>query len=475
MPRLPALLIFLAGIAAAAPAGAQIPAPVARALATAGIGEDSVGLYVRDAANPKPLASHNADRAFNPASAIKLLTTYAALEILGPAYGWTTTVLAAGPVADEVLSGDLILRGGGDPKLTLEAFWLLLRQARARGIRDIRGDLVLDRGFFALDETDPSRFDGEPTRPYNTPPDALLVSFKAVRLSFVPDAERGRVDVIAQPALSNVRVINEVKLDNAPCGDFRARMQVTPQVEASGVRLVATGLYSRQCGESERSYSVLTHQDFVGTLFRDLWKELGGTLGGTVRTATAPAGARVIAVAPSIAVSEAIRDINKYSNNVMARQLYLTIGAAAGGAPATPDKADRAIRNWLAQKGLRLPELVLENGSGLSRVERISARGLSELLAAAWRSPVMPELIASMPVVGVDGTLRKRAQNSDFAGQAHIKGGTLTGVRAMSGYVLDAAGRRTIVTLLVNHPKVTNANIQPAFDALLAWTHARRE
>jgi D-alanyl-D-alanine carboxypeptidase/D-alanyl-D-alanine-endopeptidase (penicillin-binding protein 4) len=180
-----------------------------------------------------------------------------------------------------------------------------------------------------------------------------------------------------------------------------------------------------------------------------------------------------LAAQESPPLAEVVRDINKFSNNAMSRQLYLALGAAAFGAPATPEKADRALRQWLARKRLELPELVIENGSGLSRIERISARGLGAMLAAAWRSPVMPEFIASMPVVGVDGTLRRRPRQLAYAGQAHIKGGTINGVRAMAGYVLDATGRRWIVACLINHPKVHNGNAHPVFDALLQWAHGR--
>jgi D-alanyl-D-alanine carboxypeptidase/D-alanyl-D-alanine-endopeptidase (penicillin-binding protein 4) len=208
-------------------------------------------------------------------------------------------------------------------------------------------------------------------------------------------------------------------------------------------------------------------------LFRQLWTDLGGRFSGTVREGSAPGNARPIASQESPALSEVVRDINKYSNNAMARQLYLALGASAFGAPATPEKSDRALREWLTQKRLDFPELVIENGSGLSRIERISAKSLGAMLTAAWRSAVMPEFIASMPVVGVDGTLRRRAKHLGYSGQAHIKGGTINGVRTMAGYVLDATGRRWVVVCMINHPKVHNGNAHAVFDALLQWAYSR--
>ncbi|MBL8488981.1 MAG: D-alanyl-D-alanine carboxypeptidase, partial [Rhodocyclaceae bacterium] len=169
-------------------------------------------------------------------------------------------------------------------------------------------------------------------------------------------------------------------------------------------------------------------------------------------------------------LADVVRDINKFSNNVMARQLFLTLGANGGG-PATADRAEAAIKAWLEAKNLRMPELVLENGSGLSRRERMSADSLARLLAAAWKSPVMPEFISSLPLTAVDGTMQRRLKTNAVAGQAHIKTGTLEGVKTMAGYVLDRAGRRQIVVLLVNHPNAAAA--QPAQDALLQWVYER--
>ena len=462
---------FVLASSVAISAHAALPPPVAQALAAAGIPESTVALYIHEVGAQQPVITHAAERPLNPASTMKLVTTYAGLELLGPAYTWTTDVYASGPIQDDVLSGNLAIRGGGDPKLTLENLWLLLRNVRARGIREIRGDVVFDRSYFAADDYDPARFDGEPTRPYNTGPDALLVNFKAVTLQFVPEAESRSVRVIVDPLLGAAQVVNNVSLSDGACGDWVAKLKFDAQGTAEAVRLVVSGPFSRDCGERTRSFSLLGHRAYAAALFTALWKELGGTLAGSVRDGTVPAGARLVATARSPALSEVIRDINKWSNNVMARQLFLTLGAVGAGTPGTLDKARATIRQWLNQKGLNVPDLAMENGSGLSRVERISARGMGEMLLDAYRSPVMPEFISSMPIVAADGTMRKRLANAEVAGQAHIKGGTLAGVRAIAGYVLDARGRRSAVVFMVNHANAGNA--QAAQDALLRWVYRR--
>lgn len=469
----PAAAASAAAASAVAAPAAALPASVEAALRTTGIPPDAVSIVLQEAAAQRPVLAHNAERSMSPASVMKLVTTYAGLEMLGPAFTWSTEAFATGPLADGILTGDLVLRGHGDPKLTIENFWLLLRGVRARGVQEIRGDLVLDRSYYGFDPGDPGHFDNEPLQVYNTLPDALLVNHKAVRLTFTPDTNSKRVRIQADPPLAELRIVNQLTLDAAPCGDWRARVKTEMGAEpGGGAQLVFAGNYSVLCGEQSRHYSILSPQIYAGGLFRQLWGELGGRLTGSVRDGVVPHGARLLAAHESPALSEVVRDINKYSNNAMSRQLYLALGAAAFGPPATPEKSDRAVKQWLAQKRLDLPELVIENGSGLSRIERVSARGLSAMLAAAWRSPVMPEFIASMPVVGVDGTLR-RFKHLSYARQAHIKGGTINGVRAIAGYVLDATGRRWIVACFINHPKVHNGNAQAIFDALLQWAYSR--
>ncbi|MDB5901488.1 MAG: D-alanyl-D-alanine carboxypeptidase/D-alanyl-D-alanine-endopeptidase [Betaproteobacteria bacterium] len=462
-------IVVFALTAAGAVAHAAVPPPVAQALSAAGIPESAVGLYVHDTGAERPAVSHGAERALNPASTMKLVTTYAALELLGPAYTWNTEIYATAPVQNEVLAGDLIIKGYGDPKLTLENFWLMLRNLRARGIRDIRGDVVLDRTYFSAEDYDPARFDGEPLRPYNTGPDALLVNFKAITLTLIPEADNRGVRIISDPALPAIPVVNAVAISDTPCGDWLSKLRIDAEAGPDSARLTLSGAYSRDCGERTRSFSLLHPRAYAGALFTQLWKELGGTFSGTVRDGAVPPGARLFSSTRSEALSEVIRDINKYSNNVMARQLFLTLGASGEGAPGTLDKSRNMVRQWLVQKGVSAPELVVDNGSGLSRIERISARTMGEMLLAAFRSAVMPELMASLPVVAADGTMRKRLSNAEVAGQAHIKTGTLSGVRAIAGYVLDAKGRRVVVVFIINHANAASA--QAAQDALLRWVY----
>jgi serine-type D-Ala-D-Ala carboxypeptidase/endopeptidase (penicillin-binding protein 4) len=467
------MLVWLgvAGLLVALPSTAQdLPGGVMNALRQAKIPVRNVGVFVQEVGRDRALLSYNAAMPFNPASVMKLLTTDASLELLGPTFSWKTQAYIDGSAADGslsggVLNGNLTIKGGGDPKLVMENFWLFLRQLRARGIRDIRGNLVLDRSVFEDNIYDPSQFDGDPQKPYNVGPDALLLNYKTIALRFLPDTSGNQVSVTAEPPLAGFVVVAPKLAQEGVCGDWKGRLQADVGVTS----VVFNGSYPASCGEQVwylHPYRMSSIQYF-GAVFRQMWSELGGTLSGQVVPGTVAATARLVAEWRSPTVPEVIRDINKYSNNVMARQLLLTIGAQAEPAPGNVERGARAIRAWLSAKGIAANEVVIENGAGLSRNERIAPATLGQVLLSAFHSPVMPEFISSLPLVGYDGTMRKRLRGEDVAGQAHIKTGSLNDVRSVAGYVQAASGKMYVVVCLINHPNAPAG--QQAQDALLQW------
>nr|AUN37332.1 D-alanyl-D-alanine carboxypeptidase [uncultured bacterium] len=477
MHRLSSMSLAIAALsvslAAAGAFAAALPATVTNALRDAGIPQDSVSVVVQEAgagAVGTPLVDHRGDAPMNPASVMKLVTTFVALEWLGPAFTWKTEAWIDGPLVDGVLDGNLTIKGYGDPKITLENFWLMLREMRQKGLREIRGDLVLDRSYFAARGHDPGRFDEQPLRAYNVGPDALLVNFKTVRFILSPDPDQRRVNVRAEPPLPGLTIRNQLKLTATECGDWKGSTRGGFTSNGDTADASFTGTYAIACGEQSWYVSLLDHPGYAGATFRSLWSEAGGTLGGKAREGTASAGARLFVTQTSPQLAEIVRDINKFSNNVMARQLFLTLDAQANGPPATSDRAAATVKEWLRKRGLAFRELVMENGSGLSRIERISAAHLNQLLQSAYASPVMPEYISSFALTAVDGTMKRRLLGTGAAGQAHIKTGTLDGVRALAGYVLDAHGRRWTVVGMVNHPNAGNAGA--ALDALVQWVAA---
>lgn len=453
--------LLLAAACQALAAAAQLPPPIARALAAAGIPEDDVALVVQPLDGDRPIIAHGSERPFNPASTIKLLTTLAAMDSLGPAYTFKTRVYMRGKLDGDTLHGDLILKGGGDPSLTLERFWSLLREVRARGIRHIQGDVLIDQSCYDLAPADPAAFDQAPLRPYNAPPAALLVDFNTLSLRITPGD--GGVRLSLDPPGLPVR--QAVHLAEGTCNDWRAGLEYAVVDEA----LRVWGRYPASCGVQALRLALLPPDAAVAAAFVSLWTELGGSMRGEVLTAHLPEGARLLLEFDSLPLSRIAADINEHSNNVMARMLYLDLGALRLGAPATEAKGEAAIRAWLHGHGLEMPELVLENGAGLSRVERISAASLAALLRMAARRPVMHDFVASLPTLGLEGTLKKRLADTPMAGRAWLKTGSLNGARNLAGYVQDASGRLLILVFLINHPRAAAATA--AQDAAIEWVY----
>ena len=449
---------------------AALPPEVERVLSAHNIPHDAVSIVVQSVDSDTPLLSHLPDTARNPASVMKVVTTWAGLELLGPAYQWRTEAYFLGDFDGRVLDGDLALKGYGDPELVLEEFWKLLRGLRRTGLEEIRGDLVLDDTYFEVNEDDPGAFDGQPFRAYNVVPNALLVNFKTVLFQFYAEPLGKRVRVVTEPPLPNLQVRNGLELVEGPCRGYQAGINLQiPDAAASRVQL--SGQFPSRCNYYELSRAVLAHDAYAYGLFRTLWDELGGELRGTSRSAPVQEGARPALSWRSAPLGEVIRSINKNSNNVMTRQLLYTIGAETFGAPGTRDKGIAAIRDFLAAQGFDLASLVIDNGAGLSRNERISAGLLADILRAAHRSPYAAEFIASLSLGGLDGTTRRRFNGHAEAGRMHVKTGRLDHVAAVAGYAHSAGGKTHVVVVAANAPEVHRGPGEELQHAVLHWLH----
>jgi D-alanyl-D-alanine carboxypeptidase/D-alanyl-D-alanine-endopeptidase (penicillin-binding protein 4) len=453
---------------------ARLPAPVTSALKRLGLSPRGLSIYVHVVGEREPRLSLNADISRNPASTMKLVTTLAALEVLGPSYTWKTEAYARHPIRDGRLDGDLYLKGYGDPFLVVEHFWKFIRELRNDGLRHIAGDLVLDQDHFAVGPEEPGEFDNRPTRAYNVLPAALLVNFQAVRFHVQPQPYLNRVRVIADPHPASLQIVNRVELTRDHCRDGARHlgMQLAPTNSQRIERVVFSGRYDASCGEYEVFRAVTPDAaHYTHGVFAALWREQGGRFDGGVREAPLPEGVRLLQRATSPPLADAIRSVNKYSNNVMTRMLLLTLGAEKHSVPGTVEKGAEVVKRWLASRRLEFPELVLANGSGLSREERLSARHLGELLLAGYASPYMPEFLSSLPISAMDGTLQRRFGGGPLEGRLHLKTGSLDGVRTLAGYLLDRHGRRVVVVSLHNDNRLHTANGEQVQDALLRWVY----
>ena len=462
-------------IAAALPAAAQLPPPMLDRMRAAGLPEEAAGVVVQRLSDGRALLVHNAERSLAPASTLKLLTSLAALETLGPAHRGTAELLTRGTVSDGVLNDDLFLRGRADVDLDWQAFEHMLQVLRLRGVRDIRADLVLDRTHFNPARTDVglAPFDEAPEFRYNFVPDALMLNTNLVRLDLVSDGHEVRVAMT--PALEGVGVVSGFRIGDRACDDWEDGW-VLPEVKKGplgGIRIRLQGEFPRDC-TADTQVNVLDRVLFADRLFRATWKRLGGTFTGRVRDGATPADARVLAEHKSRPLTELVRDVNKDSDNPITRVLYLSMGAAGAlqGEP-TAVAAEREVRAWMARRGIDSEGLVLENGSGLSRKERIRPAQLAAVLRAAAASPWSAEFTASLPIVAVDGAMRKRLRASPAAERARIKTGTLRDASAVAGYVKDESGETYVVVAMLNHDNANKRVARPILDALVDWVASR--
>ena len=424
-----------------------------------------------DRASDEPMlrVMHQAERPFNPASTMKLVTTHAALAMLGPDYRWTTRFLTTGPIRDGVLQGDLILQGGGDPHLVIEDLHALMADLRAQGLKTIRGDLVVDDARFAVGPADGEAFDGDASQAYNVRPWAALTNFKASKLVIDPKKRQ----LALEPPLADVQLRYDVKVLKGRCRTGGTRLGVQDGATAAGRPVVSVnGTQVRACGSQQFYAAMLDHQQFLHGIFKAAWKDMGGQFTGRTRIqpGAAARGRPLYAWQSTLDLGEVVHHINKFSNNVMTRMLLLEMAAASGQGALPPERAGQWLHQWYRGQGLVLPSLVMENGSGLSRQARISAGDMVTLLARAAGSPTAPWFEASLPVVGIDGTMRTRLRMDPVAGKAQIKTGTLQNVRAIAGYVTAASGRRYALSLMING-KYPAERALHAQDELLRWVY----
>lgn len=458
-----AFLFPFTGLALAQP----LPPELASIWKNTRLPESSLSLVVLEA-HGQPLISMNAQTPRNPASVMKLVTTWAGLSALGPEYTWRTSLLASdGLLVDSqgTLKGPLYIKAGGDPFFTVPDLWNLLRELRLRGVKNL-SEVIVDRSFFGNVAINPGDFDAAGDRPYNASPDAMMVGLGASRLVFQADEQAKKWLPLLDPPLPGVRIQGQVDWAPGVCpGSPAIGTQIRTQ--GSDVVISLSGKAAGSCGEFSVYRLVHNQTDFFEKLFRALWRDLGGTLARDIKTGRAPGQAQAIVWHDSRTLSEVIRMINKQSNNVMARTLLLTMGSELRGAGATVSSGQQAIESILSQQGIDTRGWAVDNGSGLSRTARVTAAGLAQMLQVAWHSTLMPEYVSSLAISGVDGTVRRRLRDDQVQGRAHLKTGTLRDSRALAGYVLGASGKRYILVSIVNDDR--SAAIRPFDDALVKW------
>ncbi|MFZ6875841.1 D-alanyl-D-alanine carboxypeptidase/D-alanyl-D-alanine endopeptidase [Undibacterium sp. Di27W] len=505
MRLIPASLFFvLPLLPALALAQASLPPAVEAAFNKTNVPVQAFSAIVMPANGGAAVLTQVADRPMNPASAMKLVTTLVGLEELGPNFRWKTQILAdkAAKKNNDSLTGTMYLRGGGDPNLTIEKLSSMLRNLRNQGLRRLRGDLILDRSYFQPERPDigAPQFDEFPDAYYNVIPDSLLVNSNLSSISI--ESAGDKIEARLNTPLDKVKITNHLHFNELPCSAWEtewlppviettsnviddpeaenpnapATKKPVRQTTRGGLEITLNGGFPKRC-KITNNINILDRNQYIAHLIRALWQEMGGTWQGEVRDGKTPASATVLTERVSEPLADILRIINKQSDNVMARTLYLTLGAESGSTGSKQgmshlQAADARIRQWLFKQGINDAGLVLENGAGLSRTERISPQQMAGLLQAGARSNWYAEFASSLPVASLDGTMRRRLKGGPAELRARIKTGTLKDVVAVAGYVRDINDQQWVVVAMINHDEAARA--KAALDELINWVAAGR-
>ena len=465
--RLAILLLYCIGWSSGA---AQLPDRLQRVLSAHDIPQAEVSVVVQMSGTEQPVLTHHPLQPRHPASVIKLVTSWVGLEVLGPTYTWPTEVYFLGERNGWSLDGDLAIKGYGDPSLVTDELRKLLRAVRHLGLTEIDGDLVIDDSVFVDAGGDPGEFDGDPFRAYNVLPNALLLNYKAIRYQFGLYPDGDGVLVTTDPVLANLDIVNRLNLASGRCRGYQAGITHDVRGEAAD-RVFLSGDFPAACAPYSLTRTALRHDSYAYGLFATLWRELGGTHTGGWRQGTVSEELEPILVWDSLPLGDVIRRINKFSNNVMTRQLLYTLGLEASDRPGTRAGGVDVIRDHLASRGLNVDSLVIDNGAGLSRQTRISAQLLADMLQISQQPPYGAEFMASMSIGGLDGTTRRRFEDDEALGRSHLKTGSIDHVAAIAGYVHALSGTTYIVAAMINATDAHRGTGEEFLDALVEWVH----
>ncbi len=444
----------IAGPAVAAPAPLADPtAPVApvvpltlqgridAVLAATFLAGATVGVHVVDLADGSVLYSRNAELPQNPASNVKLVTTAAALALLGPEHRYVTRVyIDPSTLHGHTIDGDLYLRGGGDPSLVTGDLYQLASDLRALGITRVTGGLVLDTTQFDRDELPPGFDQKDELVAYRAPGGALSVNFGTYVVLARPGSKEGEATLAAiDPPVPSIKLENKATTEAG--ARTRLRISLEPEAKGHGVTVQLAGTIGLDAAPAEYRYPVSAPAEYTGEVFRLVLAQRGVKLGkAAVRSAAIPADAERLAIARSQPVSVLVRSVNKLSNNYMAEHILKTLDPAA---PQSYAGGLARVHAWLRELGMP-GDVRMTNGSGLYDTNRLSPLQLTHLLTRMHRDfRVAGDFLASLPIAGADGTLRSRLQDTGAERFVRAKTGSLDQVSALSGYA-GAVGKPPI-------------------------------
>jgi D-alanyl-D-alanine carboxypeptidase/D-alanyl-D-alanine-endopeptidase (penicillin-binding protein 4) len=430
---------------------------------------NSLSVYAVNIDTNEVILSWNSSTPMNPASVMKILTTAVALDRLGPTYRWHTDFYLNGSLDNETLDGDLIIKGFGDPYLTAEKIWGMLKDFRKRGVRNITGDLLLDDSHFSHPSYAPGVFDNEPLRTYNVGPNALMFNFKAIEFHVEVDIKNNRVNITQDPKLENLSIINKLIPIEGDCEGFQRGIRIVPNKVFN--KLTFTGTFPDACKDFSLYRSMLSHNEYTYALFKDIWHQVGGEFSGNWRNIKFEALDEPFFSHDSETLAQVISNINKHSNNAMTRNLLLTLAAERYPLPATQKKGRMVIDEWLEDKALNRAGFDYDNGAGLSRHSRLTAEQIVEILLDVYKGPFMPEFMASLSLSGLDGTMLERFSDGELTGKLHVKTGMINHVSSIAGYLYSKDGKRFSFAIIQNFNDIHRGYGEEVQETLIRWLY----
>jgi D-alanyl-D-alanine carboxypeptidase/D-alanyl-D-alanine-endopeptidase (penicillin-binding protein 4) len=424
-------------------------------LATPALKGTSVGIQIISLDSQETIYERNPELTLNPASNTKLVTSAAALVRLTPQYQFRTSVYTDARIKKGVLEGNLYIKGGGDPTLSYQDLLALAQEVYYAGILTINGDIVGDDSFF----DDEREFSGwhDFDRAYSGNLSALSLGDNSVHLLIKPSYRSGVApEIILNPPTSYIQIKNKaVTLSSNGIYASFSNNQNTSEDSPVQETLVVQGKISQKSKYGVSAYvNVKNPSLFTTATFKDALQQIGIAVKGRATLGRLPKKPRRLAVSYSEYLSNIIYESNKSSSNFVAEQILKTLGAEAMGAPGTTVKGIQVIQEFLAEIGIPPEAYILENGSGLSRKNRLSANQIVTLLKYMHDSfEVKAEYLASLAIAGVDGTLRSRMQDTQAERRVRAKTGAIRSVSCLSGYAASQDNETFAFAILLNDYK----------------------
>jgi len=446
----------------------ELPQSLASILAEQGIPINTLSLVVQEVSTKKPILAVNAKTLRQPASLAKLFTTFIALDYLGPGYQWQTKIFSSDSILDGS-TGYLLFQGSGDPYLTKENLWSIVNRLQNLGLKNIKDGLYLDQSYFEANQSSSGDFDNDPLRPYNLMPSALLTNFNMVDFTLAPNSSSRSVDISFNTLPRNVIFENQLKLEKGQCHNFRDSAMFNETQSNNVVTISVEGYFPEDCPKIEHELSLTNTNHYFHSIFSDFWYLSGGELKGYMIEASKKNPGKPLLIHKSPPLTEIIRLTNKDSNNFMSRQIFLTLGKHQNNKVANLQESRLIVSSILEKYGIDFQDQFIDNGSGLSRKNLIRAETLSQLLMKIYEHPLRAEFISSLPISGIDGTIKKRFKKFPLKERMHLKTGTINGVKGLAGYVKGLSGKEYIVVFMHNDFSEFTYKTKPFQDALLTW------